>query len=1128
MLKHTDILQKLTAEQKIALTASLKSLTEPQYAAAGIPALRYSGTHRANAAAGYPLPSFSAMANSWNERLVSDAASLLAESASAGGVNFMFTPDLRLKSDPYQRGLSEDAHLASVYAEAIAAAFRAGGVLPCLSGCALGDTDAEFLDKEVNDRSLHEYFLRPFSSYANGKNNAISTSYTSPQGSYKDVNTVKINEWLHKNEGGAVVCTGADKRLYATALRGGNLLWSGEAAALGEAYKNYVRLQEGVCRGECSVGELEDAVNCGRAISEAALDDAADRAIDFAFRCMEAGRSAEGMGAPEDTPLRAAEESIVLLKNQDGILPLKTGAKVAVIGRIPLPAGGSSEAEFARELASDGRYIPAGSAAGYDMAGDRSDDLLQQACLCADGADAVILFLGSDGHREEEMVVNRKVKLPANQLALAAALSKRGKKVVAVLSGELNTDMSFDKYASAVLVAPLGGKYCMRALLSVISGAVCPSGRLASTCYDDPDGLFERARAEKDAGRTKVGPFIGYLNYTTAGIRVRYPFGFGLSYTKFEYSSLTVSGTTVSFTVKNTGKREGCEVAQVYAGKKGGALPNAALRLVAFKKIKLRAGEAKNVTLTADVSVLSVFSGGKNVTEGGVYSVMVGASSQDIRLAGNMRIQGANLKPSGESLSDYLQTYSNVLSRGYVFGSVRSVGQEGKKLMRGGITLAFICLAVALALLVFSIIGFVTVWRPGVEMAAFIAMFCLAAAGAGLWWLGKRRRRAAERNAKVISEENMQDKKIHSAKPYERLFEELFDEEEDESQDAETASVASGDMEEFRNYNPSLTLSLACGRLASFAAERGIALGERNAAKIFSAFCASRLIILNGKSVALAKKLVGVLSEFFGSAAYIDEYSGYRSAEDMMFRSSADGFKEKSAIARAVFDSPASTKTIHIAALTDVVPGDISAFFMPFTRYVNFPAEGSTITLPSSGNAENTFRISPNLWFVFVCAEGANISATDPYIASVAAYLDIDLAATAERENKAEADPFGYYQLTGSERTARENYALDEEKGWKRVDKLESYVKKHVAYSSDNKSWTRMEKYASVYLACGGEQQEALDCTVASKMMLPVLASPVTDGEGYDLLSAIDNAFGEDGAPECKRVANDAGYAANN
>ena len=374
----------------------------------------------------------------------------------------------------------------------------------------------------------------------------------------------------------------------------------------------------------------------------------------------------------------------------------------------------------------------------------------------------------------------------------------------------------------------------------------------------------------------------------------------------------------------------------------------------------------------------------------------------------------------------------------------------------------------------------------------------------------------------------MQDKKIHSAKPYERLFEELFDEEEDEVQEAETSSESSGDMEEFRNFNPSLTLPLACSQLVSFAAVRGITHGERSAVKIFSAFCASRLIILNSKTIPLAQKLVGILGEFFGSAAYVDEYSGYRSAEDMMFKSSADGFKEKSAIACAVFDSPASTRTIHIAALTGVVPGDISAFFMPFTRYINFPADGSTITLSGSGNAENTFRISPNLWFVFVCAEGADISKTDPYIASVAAYLDIDLSVTAEREYKTEKDPFGYYQLRGSERTARENYALDEERGWKRVDKLESYVKKHVAYSSDNKSWTRMEKYASVYLACGGEQQDALDCTVASKMMLPVLTSPVKNGEGYDLLSAIDNAFGDDGAPECKRVANDAGYAANN
>lgn len=137
----------------------------------------------------------------------------------------------------------------------------------------------------------------------------------------------------------------------------------GDAAVIREAYNNYARMQEAVCRGECGEGELEDAVNSGRAISEAALDDAADRAIDFAFFCQAAQQSAGGGEAVESTPLRAAEESIVLLKNEGGFLPLQKGEKVAVIGRIPIPGGGSSEAAFAQELTSDARFSIVGTAA---------------------------------------------------------------------------------------------------------------------------------------------------------------------------------------------------------------------------------------------------------------------------------------------------------------------------------------------------------------------------------------------------------------------------------------------------------------------------------------------------------------------------------------------------------------------------------------------------------------------------------------------------------------------------------------------------------------------------------------------------------------------------------------------
>lgn len=1122
-MKYEEIIAKLTDEQKLSLAASLKSLADPAFAEAGIPALRYIGPHRANARCGYVLPSYAAMANSWNAGLIYGATAMLAAQAHADGVNFMFTPQLRLRSDPYERGMTEDPYLGDVYAHAAADAIKSCGVLPCLTGCGLSERDAAFLDKEVNPRALHEYFLRPFSSYASGENPAVAAPFTQLGGSYRNVNKNIIGGYLRKSApNGFVVCTKADKEAGAACLAAGELLWSGDLTLLREAYENFKQLKEAVYRGESSPEELEAACAAGTALDESVLNEAADRAIGLAFLCEQF--AANGRAEfPQDLSYAASLESIVLLKNK-GVLPLKAGSRVAVIGRIGTPYGATTETMFAETLARGDRCAVIGAAAGYDLAGDRSDDLLDQACLCADGADTVVLFLGTDAQREEKMIVEGKVRLPANQLALLSALRERGKKVIAVLAGGLTTDMSFDAKADALLLAPVDGIRCAEALAAVLTGEVSPSGRLAVTCYDDPDGYFATLRSNKDAGKNKVGVFIGYRNYDTARLKMRYPFGFGLSYTAFEYSRLEVKGNTVSFVVRNTGRCAGSEVAQVYVGKTAPALPRPRRELKAFAKIELKPGESRKISLAVDPASLSVFAGGGYTVEGGEYTVAVGASVSDIRLTGTMQLAGAKLPRSSERMSDYLQTYSNVLSGGYTLGDVKSAGKKGKKLSYTGLTLLFVFAVAAVAIAVLDLVGLLSVWHLGYELLGFGVAVVGAVLGLILFLAGRASRKKAERKAVTVARENTADKTVHPALPYEKLFDDLFAEDRTAEKER-SAPKAGADTDALRYYDPSYKLPLACQRLETFAAERGIVLGARDAMKIFASFSASRLVLVRSKTAAYMPKLLAVLSEFFGTALYADEYTGYAHAQDLLFRAGEEGFAEKTNVARALFDAPSNPRAVHIAALGGVPAEDIAAFFMPFSRYVNYPGEGNTVTLRDSGMAENSFRITPNVWFVFVLKEDTDLLQTDSYIANIASLLDLDVSVTEEAENKRETDVFGYYQLLGLARAARDGYALDEDKDWKKIDRLEAYVKKHADFDIDNKSWTRMEKYASVCLACGGEEEDALDCTLAAKLLLPVLIAGGKAEEGVSgVLGAFDAIFGDGNIPESKRIVSALGY----
>lgn len=350
---------------------------------------------------------------------------------------------------------------------------------------------------------------------------------------------------------------------------------------------------------------------------------------------------------------RFAEECAVLLKNEDGILPLKPGARVAVIGdfaKTPRYQGaGSSHIEPTKlecgldALRTEGVNV-IGFAPGFRRSGGESRRLREQACKLAGRADAVLMWLGLDEGSEAEGVDRQHMRIAENQIRLLREVSEVNPNVVVILSCGSPVETDWDKHAKALLHGYLSGQAGAKAIARLVSGKACPSGKLAETMPRRLSNTpcYIRYPGTERTSEYREGIFVGYRYYDTANKAVKYPFGFGMSYTSFEYGSLEIAPDGVSFTIKNTGSVPGAEIAQVYvAAPKGGVFcPEKELR--GFARVELSPGETKRVFVRLPERAYQYWNVAENrwETAGGRYEILVGASSRDIRLRGAVEKPG--------------------------------------------------------------------------------------------------------------------------------------------------------------------------------------------------------------------------------------------------------------------------------------------------------------------------------------------------------------------------------------------------------------------------------------------------------------------------------------------------------
>ena len=658
-MKHADVIAKLSLREKCALLSGATVFETRALPNKGVPAIWLSdGPNGLRKQAGPAdhlglnpsepatcFPTAATVANSWDPALGEEIGKALGEETASYRVNVILGPGLNTKRSPLCgrdfEYFSEDPYLSGKLAAGYVRGIQSVGVSACPKHFAANNQELRRMasNSVLDERTLRELYLTSFEiAVKEGRPKCIMTSYNRVNGTYANENHHLLQDILHGEWGydGAVVTDWGGSNDHVEGVREGSTL-------------------EMPCPGFGSAKRLMQAVEEGR-LPESAVDARVDELLELVFTTDAAVKAAPkrfDRDAHHALARRAAAESVVLLKNEDDLLPLKPGQRVALIGdfaQTPRYQGaGSSSVNATRvdnlkDAAEADDITLAGFCAGYERSGTPNPAFVEEAAALARKADVVVLCMGLDESSESEGLDRSHICIPENQKQLLEAVAQANENLVVVLSAGSVVETGWVSRCKAVLHAYLGGQAGAGAIMDVLTGRVNPSGKLAETLpltYEDtPAARYFPGKQQNVEYRE--GLYIGYRYYETAHVPVRYPFGYGLSYTTFAYSDLKADADKVTFTITNTGSRAGAEIAQLYVAKADAAVFRPEKELKGFAKVFLQAGECKTVTIPLDDKAFRYW----NVktdrweTEGGSYQLLVGASVQDIRLRAEVSVQG--------------------------------------------------------------------------------------------------------------------------------------------------------------------------------------------------------------------------------------------------------------------------------------------------------------------------------------------------------------------------------------------------------------------------------------------------------------------------------------------------------
>lgn len=673
-MKHRDLIEKMTLEEKAAFLSGKGEWETREFKRLQIPSIFCAdGPHglRKQAGTGDHLglneslpstcfPTAATVANSWDENLGKQIGNALGEEAKALGVNVLLGPGLNIKRSPLCgrnfEYFSEDPYLSGKMAASYIKGIQRHNVYACPKHFAVNSQELRrmAMNSVLDERTLREIYLTGFEiAVKEGGAKAIMTSYNQVNGEYANENKHLITEILREEWGfdGIVI----------TDWGGSNDHVNGVAAGSNLEMPN---------PGLDSARQIIEAVK-NKTLAAEVLDQIVDDLLDAVLTL---GKNREetdfDLEAHHQLARRAAAESAVLLKNEKSILPLKAGTKVALIGDFAVKpryqgAGSSivnpTKVETLEKIIEDYDVQLVGMTRGYLRTGEEDAVLKKEAMDLASLADVVLFCFGLDEISETEGMDRNHMRIPQNQIDLLQSMAQLNTPLIGILSAGSAIEMPWQNSFQAILHGYLTGQAGASAMMDLIMGAVNPSGRLNETypaCYEDTPAFRHFPSTERTA-EFRESIYVGYRYYDGCRIRVQYPFGFGLSYTEFAYSNLTVDQTGASVTISNTGTRDGAEVAQMYVGLANAIVFRPLKELKGFQKIFLKAGESQRIHIPFDDKTFRYWNVKTNKweIEMGTYKIMIGASVSDIRLEADYKVEGTtNEYPYNPALLPYYYT----------------------------------------------------------------------------------------------------------------------------------------------------------------------------------------------------------------------------------------------------------------------------------------------------------------------------------------------------------------------------------------------------------------------------------------------------------------------------------------
>ncbi|MDK2805152.1 MAG: beta-glucosidase [Thermoanaerobacterium sp.] len=661
-MKHNikKLISEMTLEEKASLCSGLNLWQTKPIERLGIPSITMTdgphGLRKANKSDELGLnnsvpatcfPSGSALAASWDRDLVKKVGEAIGEECIAEDVNILLGPAINIKRSPLCgrnfEYLSEDPYLISELAANYIKGVQSKGVGTSIKHYAANNQEdyRMTVDVKVNERALREIYLTGFEgAIKQSQPWTVMASYNKVNGVYATENEHLINEILRnewKFDGIVISDWGAVNDRVAALKAGLDIEMPGSG---GEEDKKIV-----------------EAVKEGQ-ISEEYLNLAVERILNIVFKAYENKKKNQNYDAEKHHQLarQVASECMVLLKNEDEILPLKKQGKIAIIGELAVKpryqGGGSShivptklDIPYDEITKIAGNEVEIKYTPGYELEKDETNNkLIEEAAYIAKDSDVAVIFAGLPDSYESEGYDREHMRIPESHNKLIQAIAEVQPNVVVVLCNGSPVEMPWIDQVKGILESYLGGQAAGGAVADLLFGEKNPCGKLAETfpreLRNNPSYL--NFPGEKNVVNYGEGIYVGYRYYDTKGIEPLFPFGYGLSYTTFEYTDISTNKNKITdeetievrVKVKNTGKRAGKEIIQLYVRDIQSSVIRPHKELKGFQKIYLEAGEEKTVVFNLDKRAFAYYDVDLKdwYVETGDFEILVGSSSKNILL----------------------------------------------------------------------------------------------------------------------------------------------------------------------------------------------------------------------------------------------------------------------------------------------------------------------------------------------------------------------------------------------------------------------------------------------------------------------------------------------------------------